>query len=143
MDNYKPLVFIVEDDDMYREMLDMSLKSNGFEDALSFSSGEACLNSLYRMPDIILLDYNLGGLNGDEVLKQIKSFNPDIQVVFLSAQEEVEIAVNALKYGAFDYVVKNETAFEKVFEIIGKIMKHNEYLEKSKSKKSFWRRLFR
>lgn len=125
--NYSnPKVFIVEDDIFYSEMLAHKLKVSGFENAQVFNSGETFEQHLYQMPDIVLLDYHLGDANGVELLKKIKAFNPNIQVILLSAQEQMRIAVNSLRYGAFDYLEKNEQSFEKLIHLIGRICLLNE-----------------
>jgi DNA-binding NtrC family response regulator len=80
-----------------------------------------CVNNLTLQPDVIFLDYSMELFNGLEVLKKIKRFNPDIYVVFLSGQENIETAVSSLKYGAFDYIVKGEGAQEKITNTLLKI----------------------
>lgn len=57
-------------------------------------------------------------LNGFEVLKKIKKIDPQLCVVMVSAQESIPVAVNALKHGAFDYLVKNGEVYEKMLEAI-------------------------
>ena len=75
------------------------------------------------MPGIVLLDHSLSGqLSGLEVLKKIKSINPDIHVIFISAQEKMNIALQALKFGAFDYIIKDENALEKSVRMLDKVM---------------------
>jgi DNA-binding NtrC family response regulator len=72
---------------------------------------------------MILLDYQLGDDNGLEVLKKIKSYDPDIHVVFLSGQKKVDVAVDSLKYGSIDYVVKDEMAMSQLTEIMHRLEK--------------------
>jgi FixJ family two-component response regulator len=54
----------------------------------------------------------MDNLNGIDVLKKIKRFDPNIPIVFLSGQKEISIAVNALKYGALDYIIGKENVDE-------------------------------
>ena len=82
----------------------------------SFSSGEECLKSVENQPDIIILDYFLNGndpnaMNGLQVLKKIKNISSDTKVIMLSAQDKMEIAVNLIKFGAYDYIIKNNNVF--------------------------------
>jgi len=72
-------------------------------------------------PDIIFLDYNMDDLNGIDVLKQIKKFNPSIIVLFISGQEDIEIAVNTIQHGALDYIVKSSLSTEKMKAIMERI----------------------
>ena len=132
MNYVNPKIFIVEDDIFYAEVLSQYLTQNGFENHQVFCDGEALEKHLHQMPDIVLLDYNLGNTNGVDLLKKVKAFNSNIQVVLLSAQEEMEVAINSLKYGAFDYLEKNDHAFTKLRNIIGRICHFNEEIFKSK-----------
>lgn len=121
-----PLIFIVEDDKIYSELVLNELKSNNYTNVKTFDNGNDCLDNLYQMPEIILLDYNLGDENGLDILRQIKGFSPDIHVIFLSAQENMEVAINTLKYGAFDYITKSNEALKRVTITLKKITVMNE-----------------
>jgi len=121
----KPNIFIVEDDPFYLSLLKKSVTGSRSCEVQTFATGEAFLEKIYQMPDVILLDQNLEGkITGLEVLKRVKSLNPDIQVIFLSAQEKMNIAIQSLKYGAFDYVIKDDLAFSKVNKLIAKILRY-------------------
>jgi DNA-binding NtrC family response regulator len=131
-----PTIFIVEDDRFYGEIIKNELEQNNYTQVELHTSGDECINNLYKMPDIILLDYHLeGSLNGIEVLKKIKAFNPDAQVIMLSGQEELNVAVNSLKYGAFDYVVKKDGALAEMVALLEKIASWNAVIDKEKSLK--------
>jgi DNA-binding NtrC family response regulator len=95
-------------------MVHYHLYELGYHNIQQFNSGEECMDNLYKMPDVIFLDYNMKNINGMESLKRIKSFHSDIEVIFLSGQDSIEIAVNSLRYGAFDYIIKNDVALEKI-----------------------------
>jgi response regulator of citrate/malate metabolism len=88
-----------------------------------------------KMADLVILDYHLGRVDGMDILKKAHAYNPDMNIVFLSAQKKVQIAIDSLKYGAIDYLVKDEEAFPKLEEII------KEIAENKKSKGKF--RLFK
>jgi len=92
------------------------LKKNGYQNVKSFFSGEACLNSLKKgeVPDLVVEDYNMTGMNGIDVLKIVKKKHPQTQFIFLTSNDDIEIAVNTIKYGAFDYIVKDSMAMEKL-----------------------------
>ena len=116
-------VFVVEDEPMYCAMLERAIANEGYTNTTCFSSGEEVVKELYRMPDIVLLDHSLSGeLSGLDVLRKIKSLNPDIHVIFISAQEKMNIALQALRYGAFDYVIKDEDALTKTVRMLDKVM---------------------
>lgn len=124
--------FIVDDDIFCANMHDQFLTSMGYNDITYYNNGTDCLSNLDRKPDIIFLDHNMEDLTGFEVLKKIKRYNPNIYVVMVSGQENIITAVNALKYGAFDYIIKDNTVCNKMELIINKIIMVKEELKKSK-----------
>ena len=97
------------DDDLFcLNYTENHLKTTGYNDIHLFNNGSDCVNNLTLDPDIIFLDHMMDIMNGFEVLKKIKRFNPNIHVVMLSGQDNIETAINSLKYGAFDYIIKGE-----------------------------------
>lgn len=129
-----PLVFIVEDNEVYAAMIRYTLESSNYRTEV-FISGEDCMQNIYKMPDIVILDYNLLIMTGLDVLKEIKSINPDIYVLFLSAQEDLNVGINSLKYGAYDYVIKDHLAFDNLIIALNKIKKMNQMIEESQRTK--------
>ena len=67
---------------------------------------------------MIILDYRMENMNGLEVLIKVKNFNPRIIVLFLTAQKQLKVAIDSMKYGAYDYIEKSDTSAN---EIVGKI----------------------
>ena len=113
--------FVVDDDAFCRNLYEQHLHSMGHLRVRTFSDGQECLNHLTEQPDIIFLDYNMEPMNGLDVLKKIKRFNPDIFLVIVSGQEDMQVAINALKYGAFDYIIKGESELEMINRVLAKI----------------------
>ena len=113
--------FIVDDDIFCANIYEQFLKNIGHYDVSYYSNGNDCIDNLDKKPDIIFLDHNMDGMKGFDVLKKIKRYNPNIYVVMISGQENIETAVDALKYGAFDYLIKDATVNEKITKIINKI----------------------
>jgi DNA-binding NtrC family response regulator len=70
-------------------------------------------------------------LSGFEVLKKIKRYNPNIYIVMISAQENIKTAVDALKYGAFDYIIKDSNVTDKMTQVINKILVVKDEIRKS------------
>ena len=118
-----PLIFIVEDNSIYNKFIVNHLRSKKFNRIESFLSGEECLKNLYKKPDIVIQDYLLNGINGLDVLITSKKRNPDSEFIFLSGQDNLNVAVSSIKNGAFDYVVKDRFALEKLIGNINEIMK--------------------
>ncbi len=76
----------------------------------------------------IILDYYLDGIdktamNGIETLDKIKEGYPDLAVVMLSSQDKIDVAINCMHHKAYDYVVKSETAFTRLRQIIINILR--------------------
>lgn len=123
-----PLIklFLVDDDALFLKSLEIAfLQIEGFL-LETFATGELCLDSLYKNPDVIILDYHLDGLvhdaiNGIETLDRIKESKPLIPVILLSSQDKIDVAVRCMHHGAFDYVVKSETAFLRLQKVIESI----------------------
>jgi DNA-binding NtrC family response regulator len=105
-----PLIFIVQDNVIYKDLIVGYLQQRKFNNLKTFNSAEECLKSIHQKPDIIVLDYSFEGITGLELMKRIQSEHPAIDFVFLSGQNNVEVAVNIMKMGAADYIVKNNQA---------------------------------
>jgi two-component system, NtrC family, response regulator AtoC len=116
-------IFVVEDDDWYNRLLVHNLSLNPDYEIESFSCGKDCLDNLHKIPDVITLDYRLPDMKGIDVLKQIKTENEDIQVILISGQDEIEVVVELLKYGAYDYIVKSNDIRERLLNTVSNIRK--------------------
>jgi len=116
-------LFLVDDDAVYLKLLEIEFLQHGDFDIETYPTGELCMEHLSNKPDVIILDYYLDGvdvnaMNGMETLDKIKASNPNIPVVMLSSQDKIDIAISCMHHGAFDYVVKSETAFIRLQKII-------------------------
>ena len=122
-------LFLVDDDALYLKQLEIELKQHADFEIETFATGEFCLASLPKGPDVIILDYHLDGINknamnGIETLDKIKAFNSDIPVIMLSSQDKIDVAINCMHHRAFDYVVKSETAFMRLQKAITSIFSY-------------------
>ncbi|MFY9153609.1 MAG: response regulator [Prolixibacteraceae bacterium] len=135
MQNKKnPLIFVVEDNQMYNKLVVSYLKTNKLTNVESYLSGEEALKNMDKNPDIVIQDYLLEGMTGIEVLIKSKKTNPDVEFIFLSGQDSIDIAINSMKYGAYDYIVKDQMALQK---LVNKIQKINSVTELVKSNKRY------
>jgi DNA-binding NtrC family response regulator len=100
------LVYIVDDEQAISKLLTYWVKDKWKYDIEVFNNGEDLLRKLNVKPDLILLDIMLPGMDGLEVLKRIKQLDENLPVIILSAQGSIEVAVDALRFGAFDYFPK-------------------------------------
>ncbi|MDP3644300.1 MAG: response regulator [Bacteroidota bacterium] len=129
-----PLIFVVEDNQMYNKLVVSYLKTNKFTLVESYLSGEDALKNMDKNPDIVIQDYLLEGMTGIEVLIKAKKSNPNVEFIFLSGQDSIDIAINSMKYGAYDYIVKDQMALQK---LVNKINKINSVTELVKSNKRY------
>ena len=111
-------VFIVEDDTWYGSMLQHYLSLNPEYIVKRFEAPNDFFASLHENPDVITLDYSLPDCDGAEVLKKIRQHNPDSRVIVISGQEDVATAINLLKNGAFDYIVKDDETKDRLWNSI-------------------------
>lgn len=142
----KILVFLVEDSDFFTKLLLKRFEQEVQVSIEAFSNGESMLKNLHKQPDIIVLDYYLNSVsedvkNGDEILEMLQEQAPEIPVIILSSQQDVEKAVRMLKIGAVDYIVKEPGHFyDTLIKSIRNIMRVKELetelaIEQMKSKK--------
>lgn len=129
MNTEKIKIVLVDDDAVYLKLLEIEFLEHADFIIETFPTGEECLANLSHAPDVIILDYLLDGvnknaMNGIETLDKIKTFNPDIPVIMLSAQDKIDVAINCMHHRAFDYVVKSETAFVRLQKIITTIFRY-------------------
>jgi DNA-binding NtrC family response regulator len=111
-------IFILEDDIWYGSMLYHSLTLNPEYEVVRFDSAKDFFGRLHEGPNVVTLDYSMPDCDGSEVLKRIKDHNKDIQVVIISGQEDVGTAINLLKNGAFDYIVKDDDTKDRLWNTI-------------------------
>lgn len=110
-------IFIVEDDVIFAKIISHHLSLNPEYEVEIFPDGRSLLKNIYKNPALISLDYNLPDMTGLEVLKQIKEFNPDTPVVIVSGQQDVATAIELLKKGAYDYILKDQDTKERMWNI--------------------------
>jgi two-component system OmpR family response regulator len=129
-------VFIVDDQPVYSGILRNDIQDN-VTTVKEFSNGEDCLASMDQSPDIVILDFELDdgsgkSMNGIEVLMKIKESHPNVEVIMLSGHDDVNIATTSIKFGANDYVVKNDSALVNVKNKIRNIVRRMEVLQELK-----------
>jgi two-component system, NtrC family, response regulator AtoC len=99
-------ILVVDDEPILRDSLEVALGTAGYE-VMTARTGEEGLERFHQeTPDLVLLDHWLPGINGDEVLHKIKEEDPEIPIIIMTAQGSIEMAVNSMKMGAFDFLVK-------------------------------------
>jgi DNA-binding NtrC family response regulator len=132
-------IYLVDDDELILSMLSRTLEKEGYEVRTDTGEKKLIEKLLAWHPDVVLLDINVPGQNGMEVLKALKNDAvSDIEVVMLTADDTAETAVKAMKIGAWDYLTKPFN-IDEVKIVIGnaieniKLKKELEYLRKINS----------
>lgn len=123
MDDKPFKIFIVEDNDWYNRLLVYNLSLNPDYEIESFTNGRGCLENLHKNPDVITLDYRLPDMQGLEILKKIKAENDEIQVIVISEQDDIDVVVELLKFGAYDYIVKSKDIRDRLLNTVQNIRK--------------------
>ena len=132
-------IFFVDDDMFNLTLMSNYLNHLGYTSVTTIQNGTECLNRLTEKPEVIFLDHNMEGISGFEVLKKIKRFDPNIHVVMVSGQDSMKMAVDSLKYGAFDYIIKNNDALQHVTDVMMRITAAQEMVDKVNA--PMWKKL--
>ena len=98
-------VLMVDDEDRFRETTEKILRKKGFETIMA-ASGEEALTKIGEHPDVVVLDVKMPGMDGHQVLREIKAKKPDMPVIMLTGHGRKPSATVALEEGAFDYLAK-------------------------------------
>jgi DNA-binding NtrC family response regulator len=130
------LIFLVDDNTVCLTLYKNDLSKLGYDHVMEFKNADDLLGGLKLEPKIIFLDYNLGDSNGVELLKKIKSINLNTLVVFISGQDDLNTAVSALKFGAFDYIEKQNYSIKRLEEILEKLEFFHQNFEKKEKKRT-------
>ena len=109
---------IVEDDEWYRKFLVHNISLNPDFEISAFPDGKSFLDQLDQNPQVVTLDYRLPDFSGKELLKKIKEFDPAIEVIIISEQDDIETAIELLRLGAYDYITKTKDIRDRLLNII-------------------------
>ncbi|MGE4578303.1 MAG: sigma-54-dependent transcriptional regulator [Desulfuromonadales bacterium] len=116
-------ILVVDDESVIREGVRRILLQGGYQ-AETSSSGNLALERLQSADfDLVITDLKMPGMSGMEVLKAIRILQPDVPVVIITGYSTVETAVEAMKFGAFDYLAKPFTP-EQILQLTESALKH-------------------
>lgn len=113
-------VFIVEDNELYARVLKKQLTDDNLQVKV-FHNGTDFIKALNEKPDVITLDYTLPDMTGKEVLERIQKEIPGAHVIVISAQDNIDTAIELMKLGAYDYIMKAPDTREKLSNVIRNI----------------------
>lgn len=130
----KNTILIVDDDAGHRSMLRTLMKGWGYDLAEADDGSSAVAMIKEKSFDVILMDLKMVNMSGTEALEKIKSYNPSIPVIIMTAYSSVETAVETLKKGAYDYLTK-PLDFEKLKRTVARIIESRQLKEENRSLK--------
>ncbi|TVT43576.1 sigma-54-dependent Fis family transcriptional regulator [Hymenobacter setariae] len=114
-------IFIVEDDPWYGQLLHYHLSLNPEDTVQLWSSGQECLDNMHLRPDVVTIDFSLPDISGDKLLARLRQRWPEIPVIIISAQNKITTAVQLLKAGATDYLVKDDNTKDLLWNAIQRL----------------------
>jgi DNA-binding NtrC family response regulator len=121
-------ILIVEDDETLRNVMQLQLKKLGYEVA-SVPDVERAMDILQRFPqDLIITDLNLPGISGIELLKRIRSESVGSAVIVMTAYGTIQSAVEAMRYGAYDYITKPIEPYD-LKALVSRALDHQRLIE--------------
>jgi DNA-binding NtrC family response regulator len=135
----KPFVMLVDDEVDFIETMAKRLQKRDFK-VLTATNGQQALElvDVNRNLEVMILDVKMPGMDGIEVLKEIKNRYPLIEVIMLTGHATIESAIDGMKIGAFDYLMKPceiEQLTQKVYEAVAKRKAQEEKIEKARLEK--------
>jgi len=124
-------ILVVDDEVDFAEMLSLRLKEVG-EFVMSVHNGQDCLKTLEEKNniDVVILDIKMPGMDGIEVLKEIKKKFPLVEVIMLTGHGSAETAVEGMKLGAYDYLMKPADFTDLTTKLEGARKRHDEHKER-------------
>ncbi|TAJ14847.1 sigma-54-dependent Fis family transcriptional regulator [Marinilabiliaceae bacterium JC017] len=114
-------IHVIEDDKVFNKLIEHTLKIKHDYEVYTYFNGTDFMKNLSYKPDIVTLDLGLPDYTGADLLRKIKRYNPDIEVIVISGQDDISIAVQLLKEGAYDYITKDENIKDRLLHSIHNI----------------------
>jgi len=124
----RPRILVVDDEKIICELIERTLKRNNYDIEIARNGKTAIEKTKESVFDILITDVRMPKINGMEVLREIKKVNPFIEVIVITGYPTVELAVEAIKIGAYDFITKP-------FDINKVQLMVNKCLEKQRSDK--------
>jgi diguanylate cyclase (GGDEF)-like protein len=113
-------LLVVDDEETLRSVVSQVLSADGFE-VMEAASGEEALEAFRaRSHPLVITDIRMGGMSGIELLNEIKQHNPDTQVVIMTSHASLDTALDAMRAGAYDYLVKPFESLDLISAVAGR-----------------------
>jgi DNA-binding NtrC family response regulator len=118
----KRKIFVIEDNKTEGMLLKLCLGSLKNVTINNYLNGTDLLNDLQEKPDIVIADLMLPDIPGYDLVKAIKEFDQDIEVIVVSAQRDIELVARMQELGIFNYIVKSEACIEYLQKVIESLL---------------------
>ncbi|NJD56402.1 MAG: sigma-54-dependent Fis family transcriptional regulator [Nitrospirae bacterium] len=136
----KAQVLIVDDEEGIRESLSQIIEDDGYETATA-SSGEDAIRAVQEVvPDLVLLDIWMSGIDGLQTLQEIRALHPDLPVIMISGHANIESAIKATKMGAYDLLEKPLSLDKVLLSVQRALEKKNLEIENRALRENLFRR---
>lgn len=133
MDSKHRKIFLIEDNRTEGMLLKLSLGSIENLSITTFSKGKDLIDNLNQDPDIVIVDLMLPDISGYELIKIIADYDPDIKIVVVSAQKDIDLIAKIQEMGVYNYLVKSEGCIQYLHQVIEDliiVMDHKEKIKK-------------
>ena len=111
-------IYVIEDDRMFNQLIVRALDKDNEVEIVPFFNGTDFLSRLSDHPEVVTLDLGLPDFSGADLLRQIKQSSPETEVIVISGQDDLKLAVQLLRQGAYDYIAKDENIRERLVQCI-------------------------
>jgi DNA-binding NtrC family response regulator len=125
-------ILIVDDEEYIRASLSRVMKTEGFKVQVAHNGATALKMIQEELPEVLLVDFKMPGMDGMEVLRRAKELYPDLPVILITAYAEVQGAVDAMRAGAHDYLAKPFDHHE-VIRVVHRALAERELKQKLKN----------
>lgn len=130
MEEHTLKIFVVEDDEWYRKLLVHTIQLNPDYRVKAFATGKELLAAINEQPDVITVDYRLPDMLGSELIASIRSVLPEVSILVISEQSDVGTAVDLLKSGAYDYIVKDADIRDRLLNTLQHVQKQARLIQR-------------
>jgi DNA-binding NtrC family response regulator len=127
---------VIEDDQLFNRLIVGFLDECSEMEVVPFFNGADFLDRLSDNPEVVTLDLGLPDGSGADILRKIKQSNPETEVIIISGQNDLKLAVQLLKEGAYDYIAKDENVRERLINCLLHIKGQHQLQEELQQLKS-------
>ncbi len=118
MHNSKRKLFVIEDNRTEGMLFRLALGSIPNLEIKHFATGRDLLNNLKHKPDIILVDLMLPDISGFDLIREVRTYHPEIRIVVASAQRDIDLIAKIQEQGVYNYLIKSESCLSYLQDVI-------------------------